>query len=35
MNWRQMGTAAFITAIVVAVVVSKDDLDRYLKMRRM
>jgi hypothetical protein len=35
MNWRQMGAAAFVTAIVVAVIVSKEDVDRYLKMRRM
>lgn len=35
MNWRQLGATACITAIFVAIFVSKEDLDRYLKMRRM
>jgi hypothetical protein len=35
MNWRQLGLAACITAVVVAIVASKEDVDRYLKMRRM
>jgi hypothetical protein len=35
MNWRQLGLAACITAVVLAIFVSKEDVDRYLRMRRM
>jgi hypothetical protein len=35
MNWRQLGLAACITAICLAIFLNKDDVDRYLRMRNM
>jgi hypothetical protein len=35
MNWWQLGLAAGITVIVLAVLQNKDDVDRYLRMRNM
>jgi hypothetical protein len=35
MNWRQLGLAACITVILLAVFLNKDDVDRYLRMRNM
>lgn len=35
MNWRQLGLAACIAVIVLAIFLNKDDVDRYLRMRNM
>ena len=35
MNWRQLGLAAGITVIVLAIFLNKDDVDRYIRMRTM
>jgi hypothetical protein len=35
MNWRHWGLAACITAICLAIVLNKEDVDRYLRMRNM
>ena len=35
MNWRELALAAGITVIVLAIVLNKDDVDRYLRMRDM
>ena len=35
MNWRQLGLAACITVIVLAIFLNKDDVDRYIRMRTM
>jgi hypothetical protein len=35
MNWRLLVVVAFVAVACVAVLGSKDDIDRYLRMRRM
>jgi hypothetical protein len=35
MNWRLLVVVACIAVACVAIVSSKDDIDRYIKMRRM
>jgi hypothetical protein len=35
MNWRLLVVVACVAVVCVAVLSSKDDIDRYLRMRRM
>jgi hypothetical protein len=35
MNWQRMALVAVTAAVCLAVLANKEDVDRYLKMRRM